>query len=161
MRKHPENSEKHGFWEPFWRFSCLKCFVCIHKTVLSGPEVIKKNLCSTQLSMKFSQVINVKMQTNVGILTFLSMPFYDYMNLKNVEFLDVFNTDEHLKFHAQLSWSWNFFNNLGHWTLVLLSNKHSLTLMCVVLSVLTTMVMSGPWVHLTTLFQCRLRPPKL
>ena len=53
--------------------------------------------------MKFSQVINVKMQTNVGILTFLSMPFYDYMNLKNVEFLDVFNTDEHLKFHAQLS----------------------------------------------------------
>ena len=37
-----------------------------------GPEVIKLFLCSTQLSMKFFLLINVKMPTIVGILTFLS-----------------------------------------------------------------------------------------
>ena len=38
-----------------------------------GPEIIKKkNSCSTQLSMKFSLLINVKMPTIVGILTFMS-----------------------------------------------------------------------------------------
>ena len=35
----------------------------------SGPEVIKLFSCSTQLSMKFSPLINVKMPTVVGILT--------------------------------------------------------------------------------------------
>ena len=34
-----------------------------------GPEVIKLFSCSTQLSMKFSPLINVKMPTIVGILT--------------------------------------------------------------------------------------------
>ena len=37
-----------------------------------GPEVIKLYSCSTQLSMKFFLLINVKMPTNVGILTFTS-----------------------------------------------------------------------------------------
>ena len=37
-----------------------------------GPEVIKLFSCSTQLSIKFSLVINVKMPTVVGILTFMS-----------------------------------------------------------------------------------------
>ena len=36
-----------------------------------GPEVIKLFSCSTQLSMKFSPLINVKMPTIVGILTFI------------------------------------------------------------------------------------------
>ena len=35
----------------------------------SGSEVIKLFSCSTQLSMKFSLLINVKMPTIVGILT--------------------------------------------------------------------------------------------
>ena len=39
---------------------------------LSGPEVIKLFSCSTQLSMKFFLLINVKMPTIVGILTFMS-----------------------------------------------------------------------------------------
>ena len=39
---------------------------------LTGPEVIKLFLCSTQLSMKFFLLINVKMPTIVGILTFMS-----------------------------------------------------------------------------------------
>ena len=36
----------------------------------TGPEVIKLFPCSTQLSMKFFLLINVKMPTIVGILTF-------------------------------------------------------------------------------------------
>ena len=36
------------------------------------PEVIKLFSCSTQLSMKFFLLINVKMPTIVGILTFMS-----------------------------------------------------------------------------------------
>ena len=39
---------------------------------LPGPEVIKLFSCSTQLSMKFFLLINVKMPTIVGILTFMS-----------------------------------------------------------------------------------------
>ena len=39
----------------------------------SGPEVIKLFPCSTQLSMKFFLLINVKMPTNVGILTFMNV----------------------------------------------------------------------------------------
>ena len=40
---------------------------------LSGPEVIKLFSYSTQLSSKFILLINVKMPTIVGILTFISM----------------------------------------------------------------------------------------
>ena len=37
-----------------------------------GPEVIKLFSCSTQQSLKFILLINVKMPTIVGILTFIS-----------------------------------------------------------------------------------------
>ena len=37
-----------------------------------GPEVIKLFSCSTQMSMKFSPLIYVKMPTIVGILTCMS-----------------------------------------------------------------------------------------
>ena len=36
------------------------------------PKIIKSILCSTQLSMKFFHLVNVKMPTIVGILTFMS-----------------------------------------------------------------------------------------
>ena len=39
---------------------------------ITGPEVIKLFSCSTQLSMKFFPLANVKMPTVVGILTFMS-----------------------------------------------------------------------------------------
>ena len=39
----------------------------------TGPEVIFFFSCSTQLSTKFILLINVKMPTIVGILTFISM----------------------------------------------------------------------------------------
>ena len=57
-----------------------------------GPEVIKLFSCSTQLSMKFVLLINVKMPTIVGILTFMSRK-YSIQGLpepKKVEFLDIF-----------------------------------------------------------------------
>ena len=38
----------------------------------TAPEVIKLFSCLTQLSMKFFLLINVKMPTIVGILTFIS-----------------------------------------------------------------------------------------
>ena len=41
-----------------------------------GPEVIKLFSCSTQLSMKFFPLINVKMPTVVGILTCMSRKKY-------------------------------------------------------------------------------------
>ena len=40
--------------------------------VISGSEVINLFSCSTQLSMEFFLLINVKMPTTVGILTFMS-----------------------------------------------------------------------------------------
>ena len=42
------------------------------KKKISSSEVIKLFWCSTQLSMKFILLINVKMPTIVGILTFIS-----------------------------------------------------------------------------------------
>ena len=52
--------------------------------------VIKLFSCSPQLSMKFFLLINVKMPTIVGILTFMSgeNSILDYLSLKN-EFLDI------------------------------------------------------------------------
>ena len=43
-----------------------QCFCVTH-----GWEVIKLFSCSTQLGMKFTLLINVKMPTIVGILTFI------------------------------------------------------------------------------------------
>ena len=48
-----------------------KGFACI--TSRPGPEVIKLFPCSTQLSTKLILLINIKMPTIVGILTFISM----------------------------------------------------------------------------------------
>ena len=49
-----------------------RLFYLHQKTKEAGPEVIKLFSCSTQLSMKFILLINVKMPTTVGILTFIS-----------------------------------------------------------------------------------------
>ena len=48
--------------------SGLHSSVCVR----SRPEVIKLFSCSTQVIMKFILLINVKMPTTVGILTFIS-----------------------------------------------------------------------------------------
>ena len=72
---------------------------------LLSPEVIKLFPCSTQLSMKFFPLINVKMPTIVGILTFMSrknsiLGLYDPEKCWTSR---CFYTYEHLKFHALLS----------------------------------------------------------
>ena len=58
----------------FVSFLCEKTDVTLSNVmkVKTGPEVIKLFSCSTQLSMKFSPLINVKMPTIVGILTCMS-----------------------------------------------------------------------------------------
>ena len=50
----------------------VKIGLCQCELVIPGPEIILKTFsCSTELSMKFSLLINVKMPTIVGILTFI------------------------------------------------------------------------------------------
>ena len=50
------------------------------------PDVIILFSCSTQLSMKFIMLINVKIPTIVGILTFISMinTTFDSLKARNV-----------------------------------------------------------------------------
>ena len=52
----------------------MACFARLkdYLEAFPGPEVIKLFSCSTQLSMKFFLLINVKMPTIVGILTSMS-----------------------------------------------------------------------------------------
>ena len=60
--------------------------------------------CSTQLSMKCYLLINVKMPTIVGILTFRSKKnsIISLSEPQKAEILE-FYTYEHSEFHAQLS----------------------------------------------------------
>ena len=73
--------------------------------IKSGPEVIKLLSCSTQLSMKFFLLINVKMPTIVGILTFVSgkNSILGLSEPKKSQISRYFYTYKHLKSHAQLS----------------------------------------------------------
>ena len=72
----------------------------------TGPEVINLFPCSNELSMNFILLINVKMPTIVGILTFISRintlktpPPPQKKRKKNQHF----SFYELLKFHAQMS----------------------------------------------------------
>ena len=51
---------------------CIRDYASDKVLGKSGPEVINIFSCSTQLDMKFFLLINVKMPTIVGILTFMS-----------------------------------------------------------------------------------------
>ena len=87
----------------------LEPLVCSVREILwlqnPGPEVIKLFSCSTLLSMKCFLLINVKMPTIVGILTFMSRQnsIIGLSDTKKDEFLDTFCTYERSKFHAHLS----------------------------------------------------------
>ena len=56
-----------------WRPANQQNHLYAEQILRSGPEVIKLFSCSTQLSTKFILLINFKMPTFVGILTFISM----------------------------------------------------------------------------------------
>ena len=85
-----------------------------------GPEVIKLFSCSVQLRSKFILLINVKMPTIVGILTFISRINDWLLWFKPEISIDFahFRIYEQLKFHAQLSWERKKFYNLGAWSLL-------------------------------------------
>ena len=70
---------------------------------------------STQLSTKFIVLINVKMPTIVGILTFISTinTTSERLKTRNVFICRYFSVYEQLKFRAQLSWAWKEFFKLG------------------------------------------------
>ena len=70
-----------------------------------GPEVIKHFSCPTQLSTKFILLINVKMPTIVGILSFISMinTTSERLKARDIVIFQQFSFYEQLKFHAQLS----------------------------------------------------------
>ena len=87
----------------------FQCFlfslgVGIHLIHRPGPEVIKLCSYSTQLSTKFILLINVKMPTIVGILTFISMTSTASERPKARHFFicRYFSFYELLKFRAQL-----------------------------------------------------------
>ena len=97
----------------------------------SGPEVIKLFSYSTQLSMKFIPLINVKMPTIVGILTFISMinTTSERLKARNIFICQNFSFYEQLQFRAQLSWTRKKFYNLG-------TRSYSFKVWCVTRSLL-------------------------
>ena len=56
-------------------FNDISTPVC-HFISSPGPKVIKLFSCSTQLSMKFSLLINMKMPTIFGIFIFISREIF-------------------------------------------------------------------------------------
>ena len=76
--------------------------ISLRKRGKAGPKVIILFPCSTQLSTKFILLINVKMPTIVGILTFISMIYTTSERLKarNIFICRYFCFNERLKFHA-------------------------------------------------------------
>ena len=75
------------------------------KTYRPGFEVIKLISCSTQLNMKFILLINVKMPTIVGILTFISIinTTSERLKARHLFICRYYSFSEQLKFRAQLS----------------------------------------------------------
>ena len=75
-----------------------------HFVTTPGPEVIQLFSYSTQMSMNFILLINVKMPTVVGILTFISMKnaTSEFQSKKKIFIFQYLRFYEQLKFHAQL-----------------------------------------------------------
>ena len=59
----------------------------LSKTTTTGFKIIKLFSCSTELSMKFILLVNVKMPTIVGILTFTSRINSTSESLKVINFI--------------------------------------------------------------------------
>ena len=79
--------------------------LCKHFGPRSGPEAIKLFSYSTQPSTKFLLLINVKMPTIVGILTFISMIYTtsERWKARNFFICRYFSFLGQLKFRAQFS----------------------------------------------------------
>ena len=68
-------------------FCPVRCLIAVFSG--SCPEVIKLFSCSTQLSMKLSLLINMKMPTIVGIFIFISREIFMlcYVSQNNLKVL--------------------------------------------------------------------------
>ena len=82
----------------------VRC-TCHETHMMNRPRGYKIVSCSTKLSTKFILLINVKMPTIVGILTFISMidTTSERLKARNFFICQYFNFYEQLKFRAQLS----------------------------------------------------------
>ena len=84
----------------------------------SGPQGYKTFFMLNSAEIKiYSALINVKMPTIVGILTFISR-INDWLLWFKPEIsidFGYFSIYEQLKFHAQLSWEQKKIYNLGIW----------------------------------------------
>ena len=96
----------------------VKCYVSMHFlshleyvgalnliASIPGPKVLKLFSCSAQLRLKFILLINVKMPTIVGILTFISKMNYRLWSSKpSISiYLGYFDYNVKYEFQAQLS----------------------------------------------------------
>ena len=78
------------------------------------PGGYKTLFISTQMSTKFILLINVKMPTIVGILTFISTinTTSERLKARHIFICWYFSFHEQLKIDAQLTWAWKCFYNL-------------------------------------------------
>ena len=88
------------------------------------PRLLKFFTWSTQVSLKFILLMNIKMPTIVGILIFICRIDFMLSSDKQEESLNClyFNVNEQSKFYCQLNWEWKKLYKLGHnfWTTLLM-----------------------------------------
>ena len=113
------------YWESY-NMQALSCLVCPAETQISqmyaawlrGHKTFFFH--TTQLSMNFFLLINIKMPTIVGILIFISRKNFMLSSAVQEESLNcwylIFYRQN--KFPSQLSWAWKKFYNLGPWSVI-------------------------------------------
>ena len=118
----PETSENQCIKYLHCNFYGFQVIDSIHRTKHCCPlgwntwlKVIKLFSCLTQLNLKFILLINVKMPTIVGILTFMSMinATFESFKARNIFVFRYFSFCQQVKLRTRLSWAWKKFYNLG------------------------------------------------
>ena len=87
-------------YAPIWCMSQEK--FCLWDEPPNQPGSMIISSCSSQLSMKFILLINVKMPTIVDL--------HGSFKARKIFIFQQFSFNEHLKFNAELSWAWFFYN---------------------------------------------------
>ena len=104
------------FFSQFVTIFVSCCSPCPQFEPRSGPtrawsRDYKTFLMLNSTEHKFIMLINVKVPTIISMINIIS----DNLNARK-SFLQHFRFYEQLKFHAQLSWAWKQFYNLGTWS---------------------------------------------
>ena len=97
-----------GFYRTQVLIGNVETIGCMETSVepeqIAGPEIIKLFSCSTQLSIKFILLINVKITKIVGILRFIRInTAAESLKARKIFFFHHFTFHEQSKVHAQLS----------------------------------------------------------